>query len=327
MTGRWTRHGGGLAAARRHFGEGPDAWIDLSTGINPRGWPGASEQAIDWQRLPGEEELRALEHVAALHFGVSASHVCAMPGTEAGMRLLGTMLPGPAFYAIPSYRTHGEMIAGAQPLPADRLDEAAGATLILANPNNPDGRVLDRPALLTLLHQRGKEGWLLLDEAFADAIPHLSLAEGIAEDKRLLIFRSFGKFFGLAGVRLGFLLGPASFIARMRERLGSWPLHAAALAIGAAAYADSAWITATRAALMRDSTRLDELLRRHGLAPIGQCPLFRLIETEKAATLFDHLARRQILTRPFAENPRWLRFGLPGDEAAWQRLDKALGDG
>jgi cobalamin biosynthetic protein CobC len=322
---RWTWHGGGLAAARAHFGEGD--WLDLSTGINPHSWPGAAELAIDWRRLPDEADLRVLEDAAARHFGADPHNVCALPGTEVGLRLIGDLLAGPVRYRVPSYRTHAEMVPNALGLASDRWAQADGATLILANPNNPDGRCFPREELLDLLMRRGRKGWLVVDEAFADATPTHSLAPDVGDDKRLLVFRSFGKFFGLAGLRLGFVLGPAALLVRLRRRLGAWPVSAAGLTIGTAAYRDADWIAAMRARLRREATALDAVLARLGYAVIGHCPLFRLVLADDATMLFERLARQAILTRPFAEEPRWLRLGLPGSEEALSRLEAALRDG
>ena len=324
MSERWTWHGGGLRAARDHYGDGDAPWLDLSTGINPHGWP-MPPLAIDWARLPDEADLAALERAAAAHFGADPAHVCALPGTEIGLRLMGDLLPGPACHLRPCYRTHGEMLPGS--VAVDDPASAAGSTLILANPNNPDGRLHDRAALARLLDQRGEGSWLLVDEAFADAHDDSGMAGHVGEGRRLLLFRSFGKFFGLAGVRLGFLVGPPSFLAQVRRRLGAWPLSAPAIAIGTAAYLDRDWIAAMRGRLRVEAAALDARLARIGLAATGACPLFRLIRVEDGHALFDRLARRSILTRPFADHPGWLRIGLPVDEAAAERLEEALRDG
>lgn len=319
---RWTWHGGGLAAARAHFGEGD--WLDLSTGINPHAWPGADAVPIDWRRLPDEADLAALEQAAAAHFGLSPDHVCAVPGTEVGLRLVGEMLDGPACFLAPSYRTHAEMMPGARPV--GQVADADGATLVLANPNNPDGEVRPPADLLALLARRG-EGWLAVDEAFADPLRGISLASAVRDACKLVVFRSFGKFFGLAGVRLGFVLGPRSLLAQLRRRLGAWPISAAAIAIGTRAYADRAWIEAARGRLAAEAAALDAMLARLAYRATGACPLFRLIETDDAGALFERLARRAILTRPFTDHPRWLRLGLPGSEARLARLEAALRDG
>lgn len=325
MTGRWTWHGGGLSAARAHFGG--DKWMDLSTGINPHPWPGAATIAVDWRQLPDELALRELEQAAAEHFGCDAEYVCAVPGTEVGLRLVGEELTGPTFHITPTYRTHGEMAAGGTSIRMEKLDEADGASLILANPNNPDGRLLDRDVVLSLLARRADDGWLLVDEAFADCHPAHSIAADVADNRRLLVFRSFGKFFGLAGVRLGFVLGPRQVIASLRRRLGAWPVSTAAITIGTAAYRDAGWIIAMRDRLRREADALDAMLRAAGFHPQGACPLFRLIECEDAMGLFEQLARQAILTRPFDYAPGWLRLGLPGSADALARLQAALRDG
>ncbi|TZG25943.1 threonine-phosphate decarboxylase [Sphingomonas montanisoli] len=320
MSDRWTWHGGGLAAARAHYGDGD--WIDLSTGINPHPWPGVDALAVDWRRLPDEADLRALETAAAAHFGANPTHVCAVPGSEIGLRLTGHLLDEKGLWCEPAYRTHGDMLIDAQPLSFDRAGEADGRTLILANPNNPDGRLIDRDAMRDLLARRG-DGWLLVDEAFGDAHPECSIASEVGE-RRLIVFRSFGKFFGLAGVRLGFVIGPRAIVDRLRNLIGAWPLSAAAVAIGTAAYRDRAWVAQTGGLLRSDAAALDTLLRQRGFAPHGACPLFRLIETADARRLFERLAAARILTRPFDENPRWLRIGLPGNADEFARLDAAL---
>lgn len=327
MIGRWTWHGGGIDAARRHFGGGD--WIDLSTGINPQPWPNAAEVMFDWQRLPGVEALAALENTAADLFGVDTRNVCAVPGTEVGLRLIGELVgdrtKAPAYHIAPGYRTHGEMIAASIALGHDAAVASIG-TLILANPNNPDGRMIDADTMQALLRRRS-DGWLLVDEAFADSDPAVSIAAAVEDEQRLIVFRSFGKFFGLAGVRLGFVLAPSHIVAALRNRIGAWPLSAAAVAIGRAAYADHDWIDATRRRLPVEAAALDAVLISRGYRPSGACPLFRLIEADDAHGLFERLAQRAILTRPFADRPRWLRIGLPAGADALARLDAALADG
>lgn len=326
MSEPWTWHGGDLSAAMCRFGSGDKPWIDLSTGINPAPWPHMGGVEIDWGRLPERDAVAGLERAAAAFFGIAARHVCAVPGAEIGLRLVGSLIGGEARYAAPSYRTHGEMIPGARAAGRDAIGRHGG-TVIVANPNNPDGAIVPPAALRDLLASRGETGWLLVDEAFADVDPALSLAPAVSDDARLILFRSFGKFFGLAGVRLGFVLGPEPFLRDLRALLGAWPVSAAAVAIGAAAYADADWIAATRRRLPEQAAALDALLRGAGYTPVGACPLFRLVETVDARALFERLARRAILTRPFADQPQWLRFGLPGDDAALLRLKAALADG
>lgn len=323
----WSYHGGKLDAARRTFGDGPAPWIDLSTGINPESWPVDKAPAFDWRALPGDAQLTALEQSAADYFGVDPAHLCALPGSEAGLRLLGDLLPGDLLHGAACYRTHRDIRPDSRAFAPDR-DDPAGKILLLANPNNPDGRLLDQPTLDALLQrQTDSGGWLVLDEAYGDCMPDVSMAHRVDDARRLILFRSFGKFFGLAGLRLGFVIGPRAIVARFRERLGSWPLSTGALVIGAAAYADRGWIDAMRMALAQQATALDAVLCDHGFDPQGTCPLFRLIETDDAMALFKRLARRAILTRPFDEDRRWLRIGLPHGAEGLARLDRALAHG
>lgn len=320
----WTFHGGRLSEARRAYPDAPLPWLDLSTGINPHAWPGAGGIAIDWRALPDVDALAELEAAAADYFGTAPERVCALPGTEIGLRLLdGLDLPRPAFHVSPGYRTHGEAFAGSVTIDRGMLAEASGGTVLLANPNNPDGHVF---AVEQLLGMAGK-GWLVVDEAFADASPAASVIPHLGADSRVLVLRSFGKFFGLAGVRLGFAVGPEQLIAALRRNLGSWPVSTAAIGIGIGAYRDAAWIAAMRDRLVEDARALDAVLVRHGFAPMGGCPLFRLIDAGDGAALFERLARCGIWTRPFDYAPCWLRLGLPGNAEALERLDLALADG
>jgi cobalamin biosynthetic protein CobC len=326
----WTIHGGRLSDAAIAFPDAPSPWLDLSTGINPDPWPGTAGLAIDWQRLPNAAAIAALEAAAAWHFGAGEPDVLALPGTESGLRgLRGLPLPAPFRHVAPGYGTHGEALPGSRPIPADRLVEEAalGGTILCANPANPDGRLIAVDHLLEIAAILARSGgWLVIDEAFIDAHPDASILPRLSGDEPIIVLRSFGKFFGLAGVRLGFAVAPPAIIAPWRAAIGSWPVSAAAIAIGAAAYADADWIAATRKRLRACADALDAVLRRHGLEPQGASPLFRLVDCD-AARLFARLARRGILTRPFAYAPRWLRLGVPDRAEDLDRFDRALGDG
>lgn len=321
-------HGGDLDAAARAFPDAPQPWLDLSTGINPIAWQPAAMPDIDLRALPSAEARATLEAAAARTFGAAGVAITALPGTELGLRLLtGLGLPAPFRVVAPGYRTHGEALPGATAVPPGPIDDVTGGTLLLANPNNPDGRLLAPERLLAIARRLGERGGVLVvDEAFADAVPDSSVLPLLTPDHRVLVFRSFGKFFGLAGLRLGFACGATDLVAALRERLGSWPVSATALALGTAAYRDAGWVEATRGSLTERCKALDAVLRKHGLTPVGSCPLFRLVDTPDAGALFASLARRGILTRPFDYAPHWLRFGVPADAATLDQLDRALPD-
>ncbi len=247
----WTIHGGRLSDAAIAFPDAPSPWLDLSTGINPDPWPGTAGLAIDWQRLPNAAAIAALEAAAAWHFGAGEPDVLALPGTESGLRgLRGLPLPAPFRHVAPGYGTHGEALPGSRPIPADRLVEEAalGGTILCANPANPDGRLIAVDHLLEIAAILARSGgWLVIDEAFIDAHPDASILPRLSGDEPIIVLRSFGKFFGLAGVRLGFAVAPPAIIAPWRAAIGSWPVSAAAIAIGAAAYADADWRVRRRA--------------------------------------------------------------------------------
>jgi cobalamin biosynthetic protein CobC len=214
--------------------------------------------------------------------------------------------------------------AGHQVREASSLGELAGADLaVIVNPNNPDGRLVAKGGLLAFADALAP-GLLVVDEAFMDVAPADASLVGEVGRTNLVVLRSFGKFFGLAGLRLGFALAGAQTAARLRASLGPWAVSGPALAVGTIALVDTAWIAATRARLAAAAQRLDDLLIAANLEILGGTALFRLVRTPDARALFEHLGRAGIFARQFAEQPAWLRFGLPGAEADWQRVSAAL---
>lgn len=320
------RHGGRLDAAMATFRGAPAPWLDLSTGINPRAWSPPRLLAVDPRPLPSVTALGLLEAAAASFFGCDPALVVAIPGSEIALRLLRAMeLPRPIIAMAPSYGTHADVADEAITGASLEISSRGAGTMLLANPNNPDGSLYRPSDLMAVAARLGRTaGALVVDEAFADVDPEHSVLPLLAGDTPITVLRSFGKFFGLAGVRLGFLIGQPDIVRQLRELLGDWPVSAQAIAWGTGAYGDGAWIAETRAWLTVQAARLDAVLLRHGLPARGACPLFRLVEHEEAPAIFDRLARCGILTRPFAAHPRWLRFGLPGDDTALDRLDRAL---
>jgi cobalamin biosynthetic protein CobC len=328
------RHGGQLSAARSLFPEAPRPWIDLSTGINPHPYRASGRAAADRARLPDPSRLLELQAIAARVFGVSEpQRVVPTPGTELALRLLPTVIGGSTVaIATPTYSSHADAwrLAGGRvsEMPANAIDPSTPHdVVVIVNPNNPDGALQTRARLLTLhdaLLDRG--GWLVIDEAFMDTDPANSICDlaGTVRAPNLVALRSFGKFYGLAGVRLGFVIGSALIAQRLRGLIGDWPLSADALAAGIAAYADHDWGDRMRAQLQDEAQQLDALLTQHGLTIVGGTSLFRLAQHHEAPGLLQQLLRAGILARPFAHERSWLRFGLPGSSLAWRRLATAL---
>ena len=316
-TSAFHRHGGRLSDARSAWPDAPQPWLDLSTGINPRAWRGAVRH--DRTRLPDPESLAALEATAARAFGVQPDQVAATAGADAALRLLPGLIDAPDTAIVsPTYGGHAQAWAGrsVREITAEAMATDLASCVVVVNPNNPDGRILKADAL-NLADGRT----VIIDESFVDATPQKSLAS-LAGD-RLIVLRSFGKFYGLPGVRLGFVIASPKIAARVRERVGDWPVTAEAIAVGTAAYADAGWADRTRARLVRDAQRLDRLLVQSGFEVTGECPLFRLATTTGANRRFERLAAQGVLVRPFDHTPDSLRFGLP-PSGAWTRLATAL---
>ena len=316
-------HGGNLDLAQQRFGGRAEDWIDLSTGINRLPYPVGEISARAWSALPSRAEIESL-HQAAQHAYRTSAAIVAMGGAQAAIQLLPQLAAaGRARILAPTYNEYAGVLsaAGRDVQEASELDALAGADVaIVVNPNNPDGRCFAPKDLLALLPRVGR---LVIDESFADAVPQLSLAPE-ADRPGLLILRSFGKFYGLAGLRLGFAIGNAADIGKLATMSGPWPVSGVAIAIGSRALRDDAWAEATSARLVRDCVRLDAMAQAQGWRLVGGAPLFRLYETPDALAAQEKLARGQIWSRVFAQQPTWLRLGLPGSESEWMRLAEIL---
>ncbi|MBA2932635.1 pyridoxal phosphate-dependent class II aminotransferase [Sphingomonas sp. CGMCC 1.13654] len=309
----FTAHGGRIEAARAMFGG--EGWIDLSTGIAPWAYPVGE---VAYGRLPDPDALAALEALARSAFGVPAGReVVAVPGTDLALRLLAELIPARRVAVVrPGYAGHAAAWSGTIGVSGDEIRMVDANLIVLANPNNPDGRVFHRATLRGL----AARATLIVDEAFADADPRESVAD--ADEEQLIVLRSFGKFYGLPGLRLGFVIASRGISAALRAMLGDWPVSTPAIAIGTAAYADRAWRDAQRRRIAEANDRLD--IARTNFPIVGGTSLFRLIEVPDAYVLFRHLASRAILARPFADRQDRLRLGLPRDLIAADRLAEAL---
>src|SRR5260363_141816 len=332
-------HGGNLGEAVRRYRIQRGQWIDLSTGINPYGFPIPTIDPAMWLRLPDDDD--GLEALAARHY--RANHALAVAGTQAAIRLLPALLSkGPVGIGLLTYGEYARAFTQAgfpveyfvtqsltaygyrapftlsahAPLPGHLKH------LIVVNPNNPTADLFDTDALLDGRRQllvRG--GTLIVDEAFIDATPQYSIAPASAAG-HLIVLRSVGKFFGLAGARVGFVLSDRACIDAMRRLRGPWPLSGPARALAKAALLDSAWQRSARDQLDASNGRLSALLSANGLAA-HRTPLFAWASNARAAEVHDRLARNAVRVRCFVIVPS-LRFGLPADETAWTKLASAL---
>ena len=319
-------HGGALDKAIAEFGGGRGDWIDLSTGINPIGYPLPNLPQHIWQRLPDRNVEQAALESARAYYGVpEKAGLVAAPGTQALIQLYPHLAPpGNAVVIGPTYEEHTQALGMAgRDVRYERSFAAVDADdmiVVVVNPNNPDGRVMPVDALLFMADQLAERGGLLVvDEAFADTDPTISVARH-AEADGLLVLKSFGKFFGLAGVRLGFAAGPSPLTNVLSSMLGPWAVSGPALAIAAKAYADVHAIAGMRADLANKRKTMAALLGECGLTVIGGTDLFVLARHFQATHIQRSLCDQHILVRKFDYQADWLRFGLPFDDAAFQRL-------
>lgn len=324
------RHGGDLGQAARLFPAARPPWRDLSTGINPWPYPVADIDPGAWTRLPEQAAMAALLAAARGAYRVAPGAVLvAAPGTEILIAQMPRLLaPTTVAVVAPTYGDHAaawgraghRVVEVAEPL------SVTAPVVVLCQPNNPDGRTHDPDGLLALADRcAARGGMLVVDEAYADVAPDRGLADR-AGRPGLVILRSFGKFFGLGGLRLGFALGDAAVVAGLEAALGSWAVAGPALVLGARALADADWQAATRRRLAAAAADLDQALRAGGLRVVGGTDLFRLAAHPEAPALWRHLAAAGLWVRSFAYEPTWLRFGLPPDAGTRRRLVAALAD-
>ena len=320
-------HGGKLYSAAQHYDIPVADWLDLSTGINPNGWPVPTKFPTEvWSQLPQQDDGL----VTAAHDYYQCESLIAVAGSQAAIQALpylrsksrvGIMTPAYAEHAYAWQQAGHEVI----PLDIDSISNAITQldVLVIINPNNPSAQQFRSEQLLSWHQQlEAKNGWLIIDEAFIDPTPEHSLATHCPTDG-LIVLRSLGKFFGLAGLRIGFVLAEAKLLQQLANRLGPWPIAHASRYIAQLALQDTTWQQQCRHVLREQGTRLQQLLASVGLPPHGSCALFQWVKIDEAELIHQDLAQQGILTRVF-KVPASLRFGLPKSEHDWQRLHTTL---
>lgn len=305
-------HGGGLDAALATYGGKRADWVDLSTGINPEPYPLPDIPARAWMDLPDQAAHAAMETAARRFWHIpDGCAVLAAPGASALIaRLPGLIPPGIVDIPAPTYNEHAAAFA------AHGWQQGTdGATArVIVHPNNPTGH--------WYTHADVNAPFMVIDESFADVDPSRSMI-GIADEPGRIILKSFGKFWGLAGLRLGFAIGPHDLIERLSQMLGPWPVSGPAQSIATAALNDITWARATRERLTRDAARVDGIMTAAGASVTGGTTLFRLYRVDDAVAWQDRLARHHIWTRIFPYANDLLRLGLPGSKN-WPQLEAAL---
>jgi len=322
-------HGGGITAAAAEFGGRPEDWLDLSTGINPCPVKLPEIPQSAWYRLPDRYLLNSAVEAARHYYRSGLFSPLPVPGTQSVIQLLPRLVaPGSRVAVVsPTYGEYEKAFrsAGCEVDTVSGLDGIGDGTMlaVAVNPNNPTARLHDRDSLIRL-HEalKARGGYLVVDEAFGDIEREESLVPLAGELSNLIIFRSFGKFFGLAGLRLGFVIAKDSIRAKFEDWLGPWAVSGPALSIATALLRSDPAPIAARIA--ERNAGLVAVLEAAGLAVTGNAALFTLVEDKRAADLYRHLCRHHILVRRFDYAPHWLRFGLGPDRSADRRLAAAL---
>ena len=325
-----TSHGGDLAVAEAAFGRPPRGWLDLSTGVNAEAYPDICVSQESWHSLPQTGAMESLLDAARRYYRVPEGlALAAAAGSQALLQCLpGIVAGGRVAIVGPTYSEHDRAWRerGYEIRTVAEFSSAGAADIaVVVNPNNPDGRIVPPRDLAVFASALSAwRGLLVVDEAFADVAPNASILPHLSPELPVIVLRSFGKFFGLAGLRLGFAAGPPATIERLTQRLGPWAVSGPALEIGSRALNDGAWISGALARLNRRRLDLDEVLAAAGLRVAGGTDLFRLVVTDDAASIYRRLGRAGVLVRAFADQPCRLRFGVPGSPDELARLSAAL---
>lgn len=326
-------HGGDLVRARQSFPQAPEPWIDLSTGINPIPYPVPLLPVESWSQLPQADDEAKLKAVAASRYG-SPDHtsIVLAPGTQALIQVLPRLIPRAEVAVVgPTYIEHAKawQREGHSVIEVKSLQEAATSnakSVVIVNPNNPSGRLAPTAELVASAKRvAARNGLLVVDEAFIDFLDQRQSLTPLAPPGTLIL-RSFGKTYGLAGLRLGIAVAEPTIAARLNDLIGPWAVSGPALQIGSIALSDTGWLETMKSQLAASVKRLEATLVSSGFDIIGGTPLFRLASHQKAKTIAARLGAHGIHVRQFRKYANWLRFGIPHGGEAWKRLELALSD-
>lgn len=324
-----TSHGGDLSEAEMMFGIPAQGWLDLSTGVNLNPYPNVALTDPSLHMLPQREHIETLLVAARRYYGVPGDRgIIAAPGSQSLLQCLPALSPCQRVAVIgPTYAEHAKTWTegGHQVTTVEGLMDARGAEIVvIVNPNNPNGRTIPPDRLLDLANAEiPGNGLLVVDEAFADIDSEISIIPHL-RNETTIVLRSFGKFFGLPGLRLGFAVGAPHLVDRLRRKLGPWAVSGPAIEIGTRALNDKPWIETTRIQLLERRKRLDAILITAGLEITGGTNLFRLVNDNRAQEIFRRLGKAGIFVRTFPKHQTWLRLGVPYSKSDFHRLREAL---
>ncbi|QIZ76306.1 threonine-phosphate decarboxylase CobD [Ferrimonas lipolytica] len=333
-------HGGRLAPMIARYNIPREQWLDVSTGVSPWTYPHTAIAAAHWNRLPEEED--GLEQAARDYY--QCQSLLAVAGSQAAIQTLpevwrkqlelsGDWRAEQMRVGLPQvgYKEHQKAwqragwIINHYPPSLDNRFVAGVDALVVINPNNPTGQLYDAKTLLQWQQQLAKKGGLMVvDEAFADVDLSQSISH-LCPQPGLVVLRSVGKFFGLAGIRAGFVLAPSQLLSACAYELGPWTIAGPARQICMRALQDTPWQLTQRQRLAAATVRLQALLQPllcHG-ASLAGTDLFQTLYSNKAVQWHEQLCADGVFTR-LTDEQDGIRFGLVDDEQQWQRLAAAI---
>ena len=334
-------HGGNIPWASKQFAIPENQWIDLSTGISPWHYPISTLSPRYFQQLP--YATTQLYQAAANYYGCPAEYLRAVPGSQYAIEQLPTLF-APQKIALPTwgysehqkawqaqgseiihYTNHSELL--------QLLNQQAIPYALIIRPNNPSAAffTIEQVKQVEVLLQQKypNKHLLILDEAFIDLYPQASFIRH-PPGPRTVVLRSVGKFFGLAGIRLGFVCAQPALLQRLQAKLGQWLINGPSVGIGQQLFQDKPWAQQQRLRIRQQNKQLQQCLLQAGLpAPLHSAGLFTSVfgEPEKFLQIFIQLAKAGVLVRYFPHPTQaCLRFGLPGQhqQACFTRIKGLL---
>ncbi len=326
-------HGGQVYQLAKQLGRSVETLLDFSASVNPLGPPVSVVRAMrdavsECQHYPDpySEDLRlclsqehgipgasilvgngSAEIIRILPQALALRHACIVGPTfgefEHSLRLAGVRCTGVDAVSAQRYVPPFEKIV-------DVLEEWRRASarkghkagmhknaVFLCHPNSPTGRRLSRRDLQQIVDTVHRIGcWMIVDEAFVDWCPSHSLMKDIAASPRLLILRSFTKFFAIPGIRLGYVVGEPAVVESIRKYLPPWSVNHVAQVAGVVALADSRFRQRSQQFMQEERPRLIARLRRiSGLRVIPSQANFVMVE------VFNGRSPQDIVERLWAQ--------------------------
>ena len=316
------QHGCDIDLAIKKYGGERADWIDLSTGINRTSYPWQESVKVELRDLPSSKLLMGLEKAASRAYKVAeGADTAAVQGAQQIISLLPICLKNYNSVAIlgPTYNEY-EKAFKSSGIKAETVSEVSKLSssdiAIIVNPNNPTGKVIAEEILDDLSK---KVRILIIDESFK-----MFSSRRIQKFDNVIQINSLGKFFGLAGVRLGFVSGPSDFIKSVRVMLGPWPDSSVAAEIGIIALNDKTWISAMEKILLEGSNVLHEACNTKNWKLVGKTNLFHTYATSNCVEVEEQFAAHYIWIRTFDYSKSWVRLGIPTSKYEWARVRQAL---